>query len=180
MGYMITHMGKHFTPTTPDEAQIHINDISHALSLICRGNGHVVHFYSVAQHSVNCANEAKARGLSARVQLACLLHDASEAYLGDITRPVKPHLPKYMEIEARLQEIIYCKYLGSPLSEEEIAYVQLLDNEMLLCEFTAIMKRVPVDTCPVMSSKPRFELRAFEDVESEFMAIFEALHKHVS
>jgi 5'-deoxynucleotidase YfbR-like HD superfamily hydrolase len=50
--------------------------------------------------------EAKSRGYSNRIQLACLLHDASEAYLSDVTRPVKAELPQYKEIEAPLQETI--------------------------------------------------------------------------
>lgn len=55
----------------------------------------------MGQHCINCAREAKARGYSERVQLACLLHDASEAYLSNVTRPVKRELPKYLEIEFR-------------------------------------------------------------------------------
>lgn len=68
--------------------------------------------------------EAKIRGYSRRVQLACLLHDASEAYLSDVTRPVKQEIPKYLEIEKPLQEAIWKKYLGDLLTEEE--YEQVL------------------------------------------------------
>jgi 5'-deoxynucleotidase YfbR-like HD superfamily hydrolase len=64
--------------------QIDERDIAHALSLVCRANGHFPHFFSVAQHSINCMKEAAARGYSTRVQLGCLLHDGSEAYLSDI------------------------------------------------------------------------------------------------
>ena len=89
MSYITTYTGKHFDPIQPEPGLFDLTDISHALSLLCRGNGHMKHFYSVAQHSIACAEEAKARGYSARVQLGCLLHDASEAYLSDVTRPVK-------------------------------------------------------------------------------------------
>ena len=94
MDYISTYMGEDFTPLSPNINQIYIEDIAHALSLMCRANGHFIRFYSVAQHSINCANEAKARGLSARVQTACLLHDGSEAYLSDVPRPVKRLLPE--------------------------------------------------------------------------------------
>ena len=89
MSYITTYTGKHFDPIQPEPGLFDLTDISHALSLLCRGNGHMKHFYSVAQHSIACAEEAKARGYSARVQLGCLLHDASEAYLSDVTRPGK-------------------------------------------------------------------------------------------
>ena len=172
MEHTTTYTGEDFTPLTPDANQIHIEDIAHALSLMCRANGHFIRFYSVAQHSINCANEAKARGLSVRVQIACLLHDASEAYLSDITRPVKAHLPNYKEIEKRLQDTIYGKFLGSPLTDDEAASVDKTDHDMLVCEFNAMMKKKVFDDCPDISSKPSFEFRNFADVESEFIRVF--------
>ena len=69
-----------FDPLHPNTDLIDIEDIAHALSMLCRANGHFKSFYSVGQHCINCAKEAKARGYSSFVQLACLLHDASEAY----------------------------------------------------------------------------------------------------
>ena len=81
MEHITTYTGEDFTPLSPSENLICIEDIAHALSMMCRANGHFVRFYSVAQHSINCAGEAKARGLSVKVQIACLLHDASEASL---------------------------------------------------------------------------------------------------
>ena len=86
--FIITISKKRFSPLQAEAGDIEITDIAHALSLLCRANGYTRHFYSVAQHSLNCAAEAKARGLSEDIQLACLLHDASEAYISDITRPV--------------------------------------------------------------------------------------------
>ena len=172
MEHITTYTGEDFTPLAPDASQIHIEDIAHALSLMCRANGHFVRFYSVAQHSINCANEAKARGLSAKVQIACLLHDASEAYLSDITRPVKSHLPNYLEIEKRLQDIIYYKFLGSPLTAEEAALVEHIDQDMLVCEFDALMTKKVFGDCPDTISKPSFEFRGFTEAENEFIRIF--------
>ena len=73
-------------PLNPRKEDFRISDIAHALSLMTRANGHFLHFYSVAQHCLNCSYEAEARGYSRRMQLALLLHDASEAYLSDVTR----------------------------------------------------------------------------------------------
>ena len=95
-----------FDPLHPCEEQIIIEDIAHALSFLCRANGHFKSFYSVGQHCINCAREASARGYSKRVQLGCLLHDGSEAYLSDVTRPVKKEMPLYLEFETPLQDAI--------------------------------------------------------------------------
>lgn len=165
-------MGEDFNPFAPDANKIHIKDIAHALSLMCRANGHFSNFYSVAQHSINCANEAKARGHSARIQTACLLHDASEAYLSDITRPVKLRLSKYLEVEKRLQNMIYDKFLGSSLSADEISDVEQIDHDMLVCEFNAMMRKKIFGDCPIISSKPSFEFRGFTEIEKEFLSEF--------
>ena len=67
--YITTYTGKYFNPTQPNPDLISIQDIAHALSLICRGNGHVQTFWSVGQHCICCAKEAAARGLSNRMVL---------------------------------------------------------------------------------------------------------------
>ena len=77
------------------------------------------------------AKEAIARGYSRRVQLACLLHDASEAYLSDVTRPVKKELPRYLEIEEPLQALIWQMFLGQPLTKEEYTQVFAIDDDIL-------------------------------------------------
>jgi hypothetical protein len=64
-------------------------DISRALGMQCRFNGHLKHFYSVAQHCVNVVKLLRMRGYGPDVQLAGLLHDAGEAYVGDLTAPVQ-------------------------------------------------------------------------------------------
>lgn len=97
---------------------IKIEDIAHALSLMTRANGHFRHFYSVAEHSVNCYKETKIRGYSKRVQLGCLLHDVSESYISDLTRPVKKNLSQYFVIEEKLQRVIYEKFGLTNLTED--------------------------------------------------------------
>ncbi|WBW97304.1 HD domain-containing protein [Oceanirhabdus sp. W0125-5] len=116
-------------------------DIAHPLSMMCRGNGHYEHFYSVAQHSVNCAKEAELRGQSHRIQLACLLHDASEAYISDITRPVKRLLVEYLTIEEKLQNFIFDFYGIGDLSEEEEAIVKDIDDSMLNYELKELLEK---------------------------------------
>jgi len=171
--YIVTYKGEKFTPLNPDPMQIHIEDIAHALSLMCRANGHIDYFFSIAQHSMNCAIEAKARGYSAHMQLACLIHDASEAYISDITRPVKQYLLDYKLIERRLQDTVYKRFLGTVLKEEETELVQDIDNDMLLCEFDALMRTKKVfNTVPKLSSNPSFKYKSHADAEKDFLRVY--------
>ena len=100
MSYITTFTGKHFDPIHPVPEKIDMKDIAHALSLICRANGHTRFFYSVAQHSIACCKEAKTRGLSNHIQLGCLLHDSCETYMSNVTRPIKAKLTEYLKLEA--------------------------------------------------------------------------------
>jgi len=173
MEHIITYTGEEFTPIDPDINQIHIEDIAHSLSLLCRAGGHIDYFFSIAQHSINCTNEAKARAYSARVQLACLIHDASEAYISDITRPVKLYLTEYKIIESRLQDVIYKRFLGEAIPEDEFILMNNIDNDMLVCEFIALKKKSnPYKQSPQIYSSPSFKLRAQAEVETEFLKVY--------
>jgi len=173
MEYIVTFIGEKFTPTTPDVKKIHIEDIAHSLSLMCRANGHIDYFFSIAQHSINCAAEAKARGFTTRVQLACLIHDASEAYISDVTRPVKQYLNDYKRIEKKLQKTIYKKFLGKSLAEEEQLQVDTVDDEMLVCEIDALMRKKKIfSSIPKLYSYPSFEYRNQIEVETEFLKVY--------
>ena len=95
--YITTYTHRHFDPTDPDPELILIEDIAHALSMLCRGNGHVSSFWSVGEHCICCAKEAAGRGLSKKVVLACLLHDASECYMSDVPRPLKQNMKDFFD-----------------------------------------------------------------------------------
>ena len=104
---MNVYSGHKVDPLHIKEEDIYLEDIAHALSLICRGNGHIKYFYSVAQHSLNCAKEAQRRGYSKHVILSCLFHDASEAYMSDLITPIKKQMKEYQIIENQLLETIF-------------------------------------------------------------------------
>ena len=139
MSYITTVTGKHFDPMNPENQEFDITDIAHALSLICRGNGHIKFFYSVAQHCIACAEEAVARGYPSEVILGCLLHDASEAYLSDVTRPVKKELPQYLMAEEKLQVAIWQHFIGRDLTADEQERIFEIDDMMLSAEFHQLM-----------------------------------------
>lgn len=94
MNWILTHTGKRFDLFEPDVAMIDPRDIAHSLAHLCRFNGHTRGFYSVAQHSCLVADLVPAEH-----KLAALLHDATEAYLGDMTRPLKEWMPYYRGFE---------------------------------------------------------------------------------
>ena len=172
MSEIMTYKKKMFDPLRPNAELIDIEDIAHALSMLCRANGHFKSFYSVAQHSINCMKEAKARGYTERIQLACLLHDASEAYLSDVTRPVKAELPRYKEIEAPLQELIWSKWLSETLTTQEMVQVFQIDDAILAHEFLNLMGEKIADPVPEIFSIPEFTFAGFDQCKREFLSLF--------
>lgn len=169
-----TYSGVEFYPLSPKEEEIKIEDIAHALSLVCRGNGHVKYFFSVAQHSINCYLEAKARGYSLEIQLGCLLHDASEAYLSDITRPVKKELSEYLAIEKNLQGEIYKKYRVNINKEEVFTKIKLIDDEILKYEMINLLN---VDLGEAnLKGNINLEYRDIPKVKEDFLTYFNLLN----
>ncbi|MCR5654378.1 MAG: phosphohydrolase [Lachnospiraceae bacterium] len=172
----------HFKPLEPELEGILIEDVAHALSLMTRANGHFPEFYSVAQHCVGCYEEALARqeraderfpkGYTDEVCLMCLLHDASEAYIADITRPVKKELSEYLGIEKRLQDAIYTRFLGRVPTDEERRLVSSVDDAMLSHEFYHYMGEWIVPGRPALCKEPEFCEKPFREVEEQFLTYF--------
>lgn len=106
--WMQTFTGRQFWPLDPRAEEIFIEDIAHSLSMQCRYAGHSILFYSVAEHSVLLSQNAPAD-----LQLWALLHDAAEAYILDVIRPLKPNLPGYVEAEAHVM-VEVCARFGLP------------------------------------------------------------------
>lgn len=105
-----TYTGHWFNPLEPKTSDINISDIAHALACCARFAGHLARPVWVAQHCVFVAHLCK--HLPLEIQLQALLHDAAEAYLGDITKWVKhdPGMKFYRDAEDRLQQIIFEVY----------------------------------------------------------------------
>lgn len=96
-----TRSGRQVSLLNPKPYQIDITDIAHGLAYQCRFNGQVSRFYSVAQHSILVASM-----LPDHLKLVGLLHDAAEAYLGDIVQPLKQLLPEFERIEGQFMAVI--------------------------------------------------------------------------
>ncbi len=97
MTWILTRTGRRFDLLQPCPSQVFVLDIAHALAHLCRFNGHASRHYSVAQHSLVVASIVPAEH-----KLAALLHDATEAYVGDMVRPLKQVMPEYKQIEQRI------------------------------------------------------------------------------
>lgn len=141
-----TFTGKRFYPADPRPDQIDIEDIARALSRICRFAGHCERFYSVAQHSVYVSGLVPPEH-----QLCALLHDATEAYLVDIPRPVKNLLTEYRVLEHRAWLAIAKRFDLPPIMPE---CVKDADNRMLLAEKDQLLKHsaawnIPGKAAPV-------------------------------
>lgn len=174
--FIYTYSGVSFSPLSASEENIRAEDIAHALSYICRANGHFSGFYSVAQHCLSCVEEARARGYSRSVQLACLLHDASEAFISDITRPVKLELPEYREIERRLQAVIYRRFGLDPEDAALLSAVREIDDAMLYHEFLALGGLALYETAPEIKTSPDYGFVPFDAVEREFLRTLNDLY----
>lgn len=122
-----TKSGRQFWPLNPSPDDIDLDDVAHALSMKCRYGGHVDRFYSVAEHSVLIADWLWLNGHK-EAALWGLLHDASEAYLPDVARPIKPHLPGFVDIERGVMNAVCQKFAISPW---EPAIVKEADHRIL-------------------------------------------------
>jgi hypothetical protein len=128
-----TFTGIYMNVFEPTCEMICIEDIAHALSMQCRFGGHLPEYYSVAQHSFLCSSL-----IGEKYALDALLHDASEAYLLDIPRPIKKRLSNYKEIEDRLMTLIAVEFgFKYPLASE----VKDIDEILLKMEWEHIMLR---------------------------------------
>lgn len=139
--WMQTFTGKAFYPLDPRPDEIDAEDIAHALSMICRYGGQSRYFYSVAEHSVHVSEwvESVAGPYDA---LWALLHDAPEAYIGDMVRPIKrlPQMQVYRDADDLLMGVICYKFGLDPTFPE---VVHEADGRILLDERAKLFSGKP-------------------------------------
>lgn len=129
--WMQLYSGAKFYPLAPRVEDIDLRDIAHALSLLCRYGGHVERFYSVAEHCVLMSLAVEPQNA-----LHALLHDATEAYIVDVPRPLKRQLAGYRDIEDMIWVCIAQRFLIELAVPEE---VKIADNRILLDERDNLM-----------------------------------------
>ena len=122
--------GAWFDFCAPASSEFTVDDIAHGLANICRYSGQCSRFYSVAEHSILVSETAEG------FEFEALLHDAAEAVLGDITRPLKQMLPEYKRIEAEVERAILERFgVETPLPPQ----VKQADLRVLAAEQRQIM-----------------------------------------
>jgi len=152
MSTIQTFTGLEVNPLDLKPEDISIWDIAHALSMKCRFSGHCRDFYSVAEHSVYVARETykitqntKLPAFTSKkdILLGALLHDAAEAYLADIPRPVKKEIAGFDKIEEKALRTIFQQFGISKSYKKIMEFVKNPDESLLVTE-AAVLLRNPV------------------------------------
>lgn len=150
MTWILTSTGRAFDLANPQTSSVSSLDIAHALANICRFAGHTSVHYSVAQHSLMVCDIVAAAGHDAETQLQALLHDAAEAYLCDLPRPIKHYLrdlspggvSSYDDIDTTVWAAI-CEHFG--ILADLPACVEEADMIALATERRDLMPDHPAD-----------------------------------
>lgn len=172
LDWMQTHTGRAYFLAEPRASDIDILDIAHALSNICRYGGHTPFFYSVAEHSVLVSCEVPREHA-----LSALLHDAPEAYVGDIPRPLKRLLgDAYARLEERAWHAVADRF-GLPHDMDRS--IKHADNAVLLAERDQLMREPPIPwgewTRQYEPAKCQVRCLAPRDARSWFLSRFHDL-----
>lgn len=137
MTWIQTYTGRAFDLVDPQPDMVHPEDLAHALSRLCRFTGHVKRFYSVAEHSIYVSELVPDEH-----SLWGLLHDGAEAYIGDVSAPLKALLPDYRAVEKRVEAAVFAAFgLEGEVPEE----VKAVDRRMLVTEAGQLLGETPKD-----------------------------------
>jgi uncharacterized protein len=169
--WITTSTGRHWYPKDPEGSEYCIEDIAHALSMLCRFNGHCSRFYSVSEHSVWVSRLVTQAGHG----LWGLLHDASEAYLVDIPRPVKylPEMAGYRELEGRTMWAILTSF---GLHKDEPTAVKEADRLLLRNEAKLLgLLRPDWDVADWPDLNLSIEMMQPDQAEAAFLAQYRSL-----
>ncbi len=137
-----TYSGAFVDTKAPDPRSIVLEDVAHALSSICRFGGHSKVFYSVAEHAVYCSTHMERMNYNRLECLAALHHDDSEAFLGDIPRPLKPLLGRAYKVLSDRMDRAIVKGLGLPFPAGNLhtTAIKEADNAALVVEAAQLMR----------------------------------------
>lgn len=176
--FIETYTGRAFWPLEPTKDALSVIDIAHALSNQCRYSGHVQFFYSVAQHCCLLSQWLASNGGTPLECLQILMHDAPEAYLVDIPRPVKQYMPQYRVWDHDINDVIRdwmgWKDLPIPAMQDE------LDSRVIVDERAALMSRSGLDWGHHLTALG-IEITPWtpEQAERAFLSIYASLAREV-
>ncbi len=139
--YTLTRSGSKFNFLNPEDHNYQMKDVAHHLANVCRYGGACAWHFSVAQHSVLMAEAAYVMTCDPILALDCLIHDASEAYIGDMKKPMKMQIPKFEEIEHRIDKAIrlHCNKYNILVPLEQSDGCKYMDKAMFLTEWPVLM-----------------------------------------
>lgn len=132
MTFIQTYTGRVFFPLEPHVADVHPLDIAHSLSMLCRYNGHVDKFYSVAEHCVILSHMVDRENAP-----WALLHDAAEAYIGDMSWPLKEKMPDFKLVESGIMSVLCTKFGLDPIQPDQVTEY---DRRIVVDESAALMR----------------------------------------
>ncbi len=161
--YVSTFSGNRFYPLEPRIDRVAIEDIAHGLAYQCRFNGQTCEFYSVAQHSLLVAGM-----VPPHLRLAALLHDAAEAYLGDMVKPLKVLLPEFAAIEEKVSAIIAATFAidfsdYGPIKRADLIALATEKRDLMphSVERWAYLDDIPALSAAIVPMSPSQAKRAF-------------------
>jgi hypothetical protein len=177
-----TYTGAAFYVLDPRPDDVRLMDIAHHLAMQCRYNGACQRFYSVAEHSVHVSNEVERRALAqglvhivAELAMWGLMHDAGEAYVGDMVRPLKRNMPAFRDAESLVMRAI-CERFG--LVPDEPPLVKQVDTVLLATERRDIMGSPPLPWRSTENIEPldmRLPCWAPDEAAAHFLARFASI-----
>lgn len=157
--YIRTYTGIEFPVKNQQVHHICSEDIVHALPKICRFNGHVKRFYSVAQHSILINSiSSSSIDFDEDISDACLLHDFAETYICDLPSPFKSCLEEYVELEERLHDLVYERY-NCPRMKDDVSFYDKVCLHIEKKDLTRLPEGYSSPYAFVLHRKPRFATR---------------------
>lgn len=173
------YTGGYYDVKNPRACDVKIEDIAHVLSNICRFGGHIPRYYSVAEHLIECYRKSLIETQPLNVRFAALMHDAAEAYIGDVVKPLKVLLdPIYGPIEEANEQAI-AEAFGIDFESTKKEWKRI-DREMLIAERNAIFgndghKWTDEDSVDSYSFTPKFYTP--KQAKSQFLLRFKICQK---
>lgn len=190
-GKFNTYTGKVFDLLNPQESQIDILDIAHSFGNICRWQGHCPQFYSDAQHSVMCVMLATSKLKELNIPkehvsyflLAVLLHDAHEAYTGDVIKPLKVLLHDYDKIAKPIQKCIYASYQLADIVATYACTIKNIDIAIGDIEFECFYEKKSERFLNIMqqfSSNEKYMCWSPQEAKHKFLAVYNDIIKSIA